>query len=157
MAGRLGLVDEDLNTCVGCGLCLPHCPTYRVSGEEAASPRGRIAAMRDGPLGGQAINAEFVGFMDACVQCRGCETACPSGVPFGHLMEATRETLASEHRTTSRLGPLRHRAPAAPCPATPRTASPRAAPPQAHRDRRRRLLVHRLRDGRVAARHARCG
>ncbi|MEP6661688.1 MAG: (Fe-S)-binding protein [Acidimicrobiales bacterium] len=103
IAGRLGLVDEDLNTCVGCGLCLPHCPTYRVSGEEAASPRGRIAAMRDVQWGGQTIDAEFVGFMDACVQCRGCETACPSGVPFGHLMEATRETLASEHRTTSRL------------------------------------------------------
>ena len=109
MAGRLGLVDEDLNTCVGCGLCLPHCPTYRVSGEEAASPRGRIAAMRDVQWGGQAINAEFVGFMDACVQCRGCETACPSGVPFGHLMEATRETLASEHRTTSRLERLGYR------------------------------------------------
>src|SRR5258706_4608555 len=109
VSGRLGPVDEDLNTCVGCGLCLPHCPTYRVSGEEAASPRGRIAAMRDGEWGGQAIDDEFVGFMDACVQCRGCETACPSGVPFGHLMEATRETLASEHRTTSRLERLGYR------------------------------------------------
>src|ERR1700682_4713708 len=108
-SGRLGLVDEDLNTCVGCGLCLPHCPTYRVSGEEAASPRGRIAAMRNVQWGGQAIDAQFVGFMDAFVQCRGGETACPSGVPFGHLMEATRETLATEHRTTSRLQRLGYR------------------------------------------------
>lgn len=108
-AGRLGVVDEELNACVGCGLCLPHCPTYRVSGEEAASPRGRIAAMRDVQWRGQAIDDAFVGFMDACVQCRGCETACPSGVPFGQLMEATRETLANEHRTTSRVQRLGYR------------------------------------------------
>jgi glycolate oxidase iron-sulfur subunit len=97
---RLGVVDEELATCVGCGLCLPHCPTYRVTGEESASPRGRIAAMRAVQWDGSAPTEEFVGFMEACVQCRGCETACPSGVPFGRLMEGTRESLAVQRRIT---------------------------------------------------------
>jgi glycolate oxidase iron-sulfur subunit len=99
---RLGLDDDELATCVGCGLCLPHCPTYRVSGEESASPRGRIAAMRDVQWDGADADVAFAGFMEACVQCRGCETACPSGVPFGRLMEATRHALADTHRITPR-------------------------------------------------------
>lgn len=86
-------VDEDeLAACVACGLCLPYCPTYRVTGEEAASPRGRIAAMR-AVHAGAAVDEEFVAFMDRCVQCRGCEVACPSSVPFGRLMEGTRAAL----------------------------------------------------------------
>jgi glycolate oxidase iron-sulfur subunit len=98
----LDLIDTELASCVSCGLCLPHCPTYRVTGEEAASPRGRIAAMRLVQWEGAVPDAEFVSFMDACVQCRGCETACPSGVPFGRLMEGTRSALAAEHRFTPR-------------------------------------------------------
>lgn len=96
------MIDDELAACVACGLCLPHCPTYRVSGEESASPRGRIAAMRQVHIEGVEPDAAFVGFMDACVQCRGCETACPSGVPFGRLMEGTRETLAATNRLTPR-------------------------------------------------------
>jgi glycolate oxidase iron-sulfur subunit len=88
-------VDEDeLVACVACGLCLPHCPTYRVTGLEAASPRGRIAAMRAVELDGAPLDAAFRHTMETCVQCRGCEAACPSGVPFGHLMEGARESLA---------------------------------------------------------------
>jgi glycolate oxidase iron-sulfur subunit len=97
---KLAVVDDELASCVACGLCLPHCPTYRVTGEEAASPRGRIAAMRAVHWDGEPADADFIGFMDACVQCRGCETACPSGVPFGRLMEGTRSTLAAAHRYT---------------------------------------------------------
>src|ERR671910_1049284 len=63
--------DDDLAACVACGLCLPHCPTYRVTGEESASPRGRIAAMRAVQWDGLDADEEFTGFMDACVQCRG--------------------------------------------------------------------------------------
>ena len=97
--------DTDLAACVSCGLCLPHCPTYRVTGEEAASPRGRIAAMRAVQWRDEPVDNEFIAFMDACVQCRGCETACPSGVPFGRLMEGTRETLAPRFSTRlERLG-----------------------------------------------------
>ena len=92
---KLGVVDDELAACVACGLCLPHCPTYRVTGEEAASPRGRIAAIREVQWEGAEPDAAFVSFMDACVQCRGCETACPSSVPFGRLMEGTRDSLAA--------------------------------------------------------------
>jgi glycolate oxidase iron-sulfur subunit len=98
----LHLVDDELASCVGCGLCLPHCPTFRVTGEEALSPRGRIAAMRAVQWEGAAPDGPFVHFMETCVQCRGCEPACPSGVPFGHLMEGTRDTLARHHRMTPR-------------------------------------------------------
>jgi len=98
--GRLGIDPDELNMCVGCGLCLPHCPTFRVTGQEALSPRGRIAAMRAVELEGAPIDGEFVEFMTTCVQCRGCEPACPSAVPYGHLIEATRTQLAATGRTT---------------------------------------------------------
>ncbi|MDP6862282.1 MAG: heterodisulfide reductase-related iron-sulfur binding cluster [Acidimicrobiales bacterium] len=91
----LGVPHDDLASCVSCGLCLPHCPTYRVTQEESASPRGRIALMKHAESTG-FIDEEFVDFMDACIQCRGCETACPAGVEFGSMMEATREALATQ-------------------------------------------------------------
>ncbi len=95
----LGLDDDELVACVACGLCLPYCPTYRVTGLEIASPRGRIAAMRAVDQRGAAIDDTFLRAMDECVQCRGCEAACPSGVQFGHLMEDTRAALRSQYRT----------------------------------------------------------
>jgi L-lactate utilization protein LutB len=103
----LGLDAELLTTCVSCGLCLPHCPTFRVTGEERYSPRGRIDAMRAVDSGDLPVDAEFVDFVETCVQCRGCETACPSGVQFGALMEQTRSTLADDGQITpwwQRLG-----------------------------------------------------
>lgn len=93
-AGPLGLDPDALVACVACGLCLPHCPTYRVTDLELASPRGRIAAMRAIESGAAPIDATFERAMDECVQCRGCEAACPSGVRFGALMEGTRAALA---------------------------------------------------------------
>jgi glycolate oxidase iron-sulfur subunit len=89
----LHLDEDELVACVACGLCLPHCPTYRVTGLEAASPRGRIAAMRAVDLHDAPIDDTFRRVIDECVQCRGCEAACPSSVPFGHLMEDTRAAL----------------------------------------------------------------
>lgn len=71
----LGLDPDDLAACVACGLCLPHCPTYRATTEEAFSPRGRIAAMRAVQDDGVAASARFIEVVDTCVQCRGCETA----------------------------------------------------------------------------------
>ena len=96
----LGLDAELSATCVSCGLCLPHCPTFRVTGEEKYSPRGRIDAMRAVDRGELPIDDDFVDFIETCVQCRGCETACPSGVQFGALMEQTRTALAAEGRIT---------------------------------------------------------
>jgi glycolate oxidase iron-sulfur subunit len=106
---RLQIDDEELATCVSCGLCLPHCPTFRATGEEALSPRGRITAMRAVHLDGSPVDAEFVHFMETCVQCRGCEPACPSGVPFGRLMEGTRTTLAADRAITPRWQRLAYR------------------------------------------------
>jgi glycolate oxidase iron-sulfur subunit len=81
---------EDLSSCVACGLCLPHCPTYRLTAEESASPRGRIAAMRAVADGAAQVDDTFAGFMDLCLVCRACEDVCPSHVPFGRMMEAAR-------------------------------------------------------------------
>ena len=94
----LGIEPDALASCVSCGLCLPHCPTFRVTGEEWASPRGRISAMRQVQDHGAAIDQAFLSSMDTCVQCRGCEPACPSGVPFGAMMEATQAELARRRR-----------------------------------------------------------
>tara|TARA_R110002110_G_scaffold207870_3_gene420030 strand:- start:3781 stop:5058 length:1278 start_codon:yes stop_codon:yes gene_type:complete len=101
-AGVLDIDPDKLSTCVSCGLCLPHCPTFRVTGEEAYSPRGRIDAMRAVESGELPIDETFVDFMETCVQCRGCEPACPSGVQFGSLMEDTRSALAAAGRITPR-------------------------------------------------------
>ncbi len=95
---KLPLVEQDLASCVSCGLCLPHCPTFRVTGEERYSPRGRIEAIRQVHIGNEPADASFIDMMDSCVQCRGCETACPSAVPFGRLMEAARQGLAEHTR-----------------------------------------------------------
>ena len=71
----LGIDPEELASCVACGLCLPHCPTFRVTGEEWASPRGRISAMRQVQDHGAPVDQAFLSSMDSCVQCRGCEAA----------------------------------------------------------------------------------
>ena len=97
-ASALTLDEDELVACVACGLCLPHCPTYRVTGLETASPRGRIAAMQAVQFGGAPLDAIFERYMEECVQCRGCEPACPSSVPFGHLMEGARAALHDERR-----------------------------------------------------------
>ncbi len=102
-AGDLQLDEDELVACVACGLCLPACPTYRVTGLEIASPRGRIAAMREVQLGSAPMNAAFTEAMDACLVCRGCEVACPSGVQFGHLMEGARAALAPQRSRPRRL------------------------------------------------------
>lgn len=97
---RLRVDEDELSGCVSCGLCLPHCPTFRVTGEEAMSPRGRIAAIRAVHRDDAPVTDEFVRFMETCVQCRGCEPACPSGVHYGNLQEGTRATLAAQGRIT---------------------------------------------------------
>lgn len=101
----LGLDPEQLASCTACGMCLPHCPTYRVTGEEAASPRGRLALMSAVQKSGVA-EPSFAAHMELCVLCRGCETACPAGVPFGHLMEQTREALTEQSVKTKPSSPL---------------------------------------------------
>lgn len=81
--------------CVHCGLCLSSCPTYRVLGSEMDSPRGRIYLMRAFDEGRTPITDSFVEHMYRCLDCRACETACPSGVHFGQMMEDMRAEINS--------------------------------------------------------------
>lgn len=89
----------DLYTCVHCGLCLNVCPTYMETGLETESPRGRIALMKAVREQRIAFTPRVVSHMDLCLQCRACEAACPSGVPFGRLMEHTRAEIALQRKS----------------------------------------------------------
>ncbi len=82
-----------MRQCIHCGFCLPTCPTYAVLGVEMDSPRGRIYQMQAVAEGRLGITDDFVEHMYCCVGCRACETACPSGVQFGKLIEAAREQI----------------------------------------------------------------
>ena len=90
-AGELGL-------CVHCGFCLNACPTYHDLGVETDSPRGRIALMRGLDDGRLSWSPRVQQHFDQCLQCRACETACPSKVPYGRLMEATRAEAFAQDR-----------------------------------------------------------
>ena len=82
-----------IRQCIHCGFCLPTCPTYSVLNVEMDSPRGRIYQMKAVADGMLEISDDFVEHMNCCVGCRACETACPSGVQFGKLIEAAREQI----------------------------------------------------------------
>ncbi|HMF78148.1 MAG TPA: heterodisulfide reductase-related iron-sulfur binding cluster, partial [Bryobacteraceae bacterium] len=86
--------------CVHCGLCLNACPTYRELGIEMDSPRGRIYQMNQ-VASGAPITESYIRHMDLCLACRGCETACPSGVPYGRMIEDARAQIQA-HITPTR-------------------------------------------------------
>lgn len=90
MASSAPSLSEDIARCVHCGFCLQACPTYLQLGMETDSPRGRIALI-DAIISGRAAPTRpLLKHLDQCLQCRACETACPSGVPYGRIMEAAR-------------------------------------------------------------------
>jgi glycolate oxidase iron-sulfur subunit len=90
--------EVDLAQCVRCGLCLQHCPTFVQTGLETESPRGRlylIKAMSEGII---EPTAKVMAHMDQCLQCRNCEAVCPSGAPYGRIMERARATVIDSGR-----------------------------------------------------------
>ncbi len=89
---------EKILDCVHCGLCLPTCPTYVELGTEMDSPRGRIYLIRQVEEGKLGITRSFVDHMYTCLVCRACETACPSGVQFGSLMERARGQIERHYK-----------------------------------------------------------
>ena len=99
---------EDLSRCVHCGLCLNACPTYVELGIEMESPRGRIALIRAVQEERTALTPALVQHLDLCLQCRACEAVCPSGVPYGRIMEDARASMHPERqkRAAGRLQKL---------------------------------------------------
>ncbi len=93
-------LDADL--CVMCGLCLPHCPTYNKTGNEAESPRGRISLILG--LANDQLQADekLISHLDNCLLCRACEAVCPSSVQFGDIMDSARSTLAQDNSPTEK-------------------------------------------------------
>lgn len=98
----LGIDPVELNRCVECGGCMSACPTFRVTGDEAYSPRGRIALMREVQFNGAPLTDEVADALATCIQCRGCEPACSSDVAYGSLIEQARAGLANDRRLTPR-------------------------------------------------------
>ncbi len=85
-----GLSVEGVNQCVHCGLCLAYCPTFSVLGTEMDSPRGRIFLIKSLAEGRVGLTDSTVEHLSLCLDCRACETVCPAGVPYGHLIEAAK-------------------------------------------------------------------
>ena len=96
-----------VDKCVHCGFCLPVCPTYLLWGQEMDSPRGRIYLVKLAGEGAAEINSKWVSHFDSCLGCMACMTACPSGVDYGKLIEATRAQI--ERNFTRPSGEKRHR------------------------------------------------
>lgn len=96
-----------IEKCVHCGFCLPVCPTYVLWGQEMDSPRGRIYLMKLASEGAAEMNSNWVSHFDSCLGCMACMTACPSGVDYGKLIEATRAQI--ERKTERPPGEKRHR------------------------------------------------
>jgi glycolate oxidase iron-sulfur subunit len=93
--------------CIHCGLCLNTCPTYRLTGAESSSPRGRIHLMRAVAEASLEPDATFAEEMDFCLLCRHCESVCPSGVHFGAMMEHTRDAIEGVRARTPMSRALR--------------------------------------------------
>ena len=95
----LARMRPGIDACVHCGFCLQSCPTYLTLEDENDSPRGRILLMRSALEGSLALDdPSLETHIDRCLGCRACETVCPSGVPYGHLLEATRATMAERRQ-----------------------------------------------------------
>ena len=100
--GATGPERKLIDTCVHCGFCLPACPTYQLSANEAESPRGRIDLMRRHSDGAIQLDSDFVGHIDSCLGCMACVKACPSGVDYETLIVEARSMIQSSFRRPGR-------------------------------------------------------
>ena len=99
------LADADI--CVKCGLCLPHCPTYRQTQNENESPRGRISLIQAWAGGQLETSEKLVEHIDNCLLCRSCERVCPAVVPYGRLIDNFRSELYKQSSTTLALSMMK--------------------------------------------------
>jgi glycolate oxidase iron-sulfur subunit len=97
----------DLQNCIHCGFCLPSCPTYVATGLELESPRGRLHLIQSVVTGRTEATPRLLEHLDLCLQCRACETACPSSVPYGAIMEDARASIVANPETRPRGWRLR--------------------------------------------------
>lgn len=101
----MNTIDDLASACIRCGFCLEACPTYRLTGEESESPRGRIYLMRNADAG-KVTWEQAKPHLDRCLACRACEPACPSGVQYGALLELARARLGTPKGERLALGAM---------------------------------------------------
>jgi len=110
-SGGFGGVDvpsyDFITNCMHCGLCLPVCPTFSLTGLEKSSPRGRIRLMKAVADGDIELTDGFVDEMNFCLDCQACETACPAGVKYGALVEAARNQVSTRGKLSWKIKAIR--------------------------------------------------
>ncbi|MBT6843063.1 MAG: (Fe-S)-binding protein [Candidatus Melainabacteria bacterium] len=100
-------INETIKACIHCGICLPACPTYQVTGNEGHSPRGRLYLINDLLTNETGAREDVVEYLDGCLECSACETVCPSGVDYVNILEYARHELGLSNYTKGFMAAVR--------------------------------------------------